>query len=344
MDNLNIVSVDAAKPAPLRGIDLAKFLAAILVVAIHTRPFYDVSRDFGFVLVNGVSRIAVPFFFLCAGYFYVRAAEKKGWNRRTLWAYLRRILLVYAVWSLIYFPFVRASECVDPLKIAANFYRFLFLGIHYHFWYFPALASCIVVLHILFNRLRFKYLLAIGVGLYVLCLAGDLYWMAARFPLVGTVVDTWIRGLSHTRNLLLFGFLFVAIGAHVAKRPPSFDKIGRTALLSVLFLAAFVIESFLAGEFDLARDHNSGIFLVPAAYFAFLTALKWQPVLAIPPAFVRNVSVVVYCVHPLILVIFQRSGLPDLSNLVIFAGVVALSTGFGILVARSRLRPAKVLY
>ena len=52
-----------------RGIDLAKFVASFLVVALHFPPLADLSGDLSVLLTNGVTRIAVPFFFCCSGFF-----------------------------------------------------------------------------------------------------------------------------------------------------------------------------------------------------------------------------------------------------------------------------------
>lgn len=45
----------------LNAIDIMKFLAAILVVIIHTKALSSVSSVMNFGFVNTIARIAVPF-------------------------------------------------------------------------------------------------------------------------------------------------------------------------------------------------------------------------------------------------------------------------------------------
>ena len=55
------------------SIDAAKFICALLVVAVHCMPF-GYSEAFlipNQIVRNYIARIAVPFFFVSSGYFYL---------------------------------------------------------------------------------------------------------------------------------------------------------------------------------------------------------------------------------------------------------------------------------
>ena len=54
-------------------IDLGKFIAALFVIAIHTRPFQDISVDIDFFFVDIICRMAVPFFVICTGFYFTKA-------------------------------------------------------------------------------------------------------------------------------------------------------------------------------------------------------------------------------------------------------------------------------
>ena len=43
---------------------------ALLVITIHTNPFERINITINFLLVNIISTIAVPFFFITTGYFF----------------------------------------------------------------------------------------------------------------------------------------------------------------------------------------------------------------------------------------------------------------------------------
>ena len=55
------------------GIDFFRFVAALLIIAIHTSPLTSLGAGFGttgdFILTRIVARVAVPFFFMTSGFF-----------------------------------------------------------------------------------------------------------------------------------------------------------------------------------------------------------------------------------------------------------------------------------
>ena len=75
------------------AVDIFKFIMALLVVGIHTEPFsFNPWLDRGFGMLT---RLCVPFFFMTSAYFY--------WiNEKGALKYLKRLLILYLVWSVIY--------------------------------------------------------------------------------------------------------------------------------------------------------------------------------------------------------------------------------------------------
>lgn len=52
------------------SLDIAKFICALLVIIIHTRPFAECSGIIDFYLGDVAVRIAVPLFFAISGYLF----------------------------------------------------------------------------------------------------------------------------------------------------------------------------------------------------------------------------------------------------------------------------------
>ena len=52
-----------------RALDFSKFVAAFLVAAIHIPPFEEIAPVFSHEFQQVICRMAVPFFFVCTGYF-----------------------------------------------------------------------------------------------------------------------------------------------------------------------------------------------------------------------------------------------------------------------------------
>lgn len=53
-------------------IDFVKYVASILIIAIHTSLFKDYNEILYFAFVNVICRLAVPFFAISTGYFMTR--------------------------------------------------------------------------------------------------------------------------------------------------------------------------------------------------------------------------------------------------------------------------------
>ena len=91
------------------SIDLFRFICAIFVVMIHVNPFGNANRniifkylDFG--ITQYLSRLAVPFFFITSGFFLYRKTVYSSFSFNNSKKYIRRILKLYILWSIIYLP------------------------------------------------------------------------------------------------------------------------------------------------------------------------------------------------------------------------------------------------
>lgn len=174
------------RPARLDTVDAFRLLAILGVVVIHTTPFVDYAAKaqgrFNFlgVFVNQLVRYAIPFFFVVSGYFWgtrVRL-EATPWN--VSWKTVKRLLLLFLVWSLVYALPYDMSGFVDygpagPLKVAywnlTQLIRhpqdLIFAGTNQPLWFLVAL-SCSVVISAFFVWLRSTVgLLVIATLLYV---------------------------------------------------------------------------------------------------------------------------------------------------------------------------------
>ncbi len=59
------------------SIDIFKFICSYLVISIHCTPFLIFGEDINLAIISTVSRIAVPFFFVCSGFLFFKNLEYK---------------------------------------------------------------------------------------------------------------------------------------------------------------------------------------------------------------------------------------------------------------------------
>ena len=91
-----------------KSLDIAKFICAILIIILHTAPFSSYSKILTFGFRNIVTVIAVPFFFATSGFLLFKKVESLEDRARDSYIkkYLSRLIIMYLIWSAVYFGFV----------------------------------------------------------------------------------------------------------------------------------------------------------------------------------------------------------------------------------------------
>lgn len=89
----------------LSYIDIAKFLFAVFVVAIHSGLFSGKDMP-SWMIMHGLFKLAVPFFFCAAGYFFYKSIKKSGDIKNTAKKYVKRLLIPFIFWLTLNLPVV----------------------------------------------------------------------------------------------------------------------------------------------------------------------------------------------------------------------------------------------
>ncbi len=74
---VNLLVESKEKVGRVAAIDIMKGICSLLVIIIHFRPF-DLHSIGDRFLVGYIANIAVPFFFMCAGYFCFKKSSGGG--------------------------------------------------------------------------------------------------------------------------------------------------------------------------------------------------------------------------------------------------------------------------
>ena len=269
------------------GVDLAKFICALMVVAIHISPFG--ARDSGarallnFGVQQWLTKIAVPFFFVASGFFLYRKSGYDDFSADATKRYVLKLLKLYAIWSILYLPLRMKDILFSESGIAHEVLRYLqyviFVGSYTQLWYLTAAAFAVILVSFLISRrVAIKKILLIAALLYGMGLLAQ-SWFGVIVPLRTWTPSLWAllkriqEVMLTTRNGLFEGFLFVGMGATIAYR--GFRMSGRTAWIG--FIVSYVLmlmEVVFVTHFRLSRETSMYIFLVPLTYFAFGLAMN----------------------------------------------------------------------
>lgn len=214
------------------NIDLLKIVLAFLVIALHMFPVTKLKGFEGlisFEIASGITRIAVPTFFLISGYFLRNKLNDASY----LLKYSKRILLLYVIWQLLYLPDLIRFYHLGWFKRTDMILKLVY-G-YWHLWYLLATVIAVGLLYSIRNSaIRFKwmviiFLLTIGF-VFQLLIQSDALHRYLNIQFVYAVMGT-------SRNFLFFAFPMMLVGTLYDSWQPFVSKITKYyALLWIVLL------------------------------------------------------------------------------------------------------------
>lgn len=319
------------------SIDIFRFVCAIMVVAIHTSPFMDQNIYLGYLFTQVIPRIAVPFFFLTSGYFYIKKLKiDNNCFKKTIYGLLK----TYVLWTLIYyiidiiFCIKNSGDIVNLLKMSLiNFFIF---GSHYHFWFFPALFFSIVIVTIA-NKVNFLSQIAVmSIALYILGVLGcSYYYLGIKIPLISLLVrhDTFIL----IRRVCCMGFPFFMLGYFV---PKIVDKVKISVYHIIFSIIFFITEIVIVNKFYLQKNIiiTLGLYIMLIIIFCYFVENPLKHYTNITKI-LKKLADFIYYVHPINIVLIQL--IFNKSNIFVFILTVCLSVFEGMIIIRLNFKSVK---
>lgn len=288
-------------------INFWRFISSLLVVAIHT---VTKQQDLGYFIIVS-SRIAVPFFFICSGYFlYNKLYENnKDVRRKNIYKYIKKIFSIYCLWSIIalifkYDEYFGHGNCAEGIILLIR--DFLFIGIGNHLWYLSALCFSVYLLYILiwkFN-LKFKHVCIISILLYIFSLSADLYYGLIDNTILSKFINGYTDIFGEIWNSFMQGLIFIVMGIGIRKYSFT-NKIKKPIIVVAISYVLFIIEHFTLRYFNIPRDNNTSIFLLVLAPYIFITLLTYESKCNFKwiqkySNLFKDISLTIYLIHPLI--------------------------------------------
>lgn len=296
------------------AIDIAKYIGAMLVVAIHTFPFIDISESFNLFFISTICRLAVPFFFVCSAFFlFSKMQARPKRSQSILMLYLRRLLILYLVWTVIYLPYTiwNYTQAGFSFLSLLGWIRDFFLnGSYYHLWFLPALMLGTLIFRWLSSRESLPKALLISLGLYLIGwlinVFAPLWQSLAGFSMVYGFFE---KTLVTARDGIFFAPAFVAIGALCARTKRQNLKTSAIGF-GVSFLC-LILEVTLYAKLNMLTDLSCMFLsLIPCEYFLLQMLLQTQISWKESYTALREDSTLIYVSH----VLFARILLMWLPN------------------------------
>ena len=259
--------------------------------------------------------------------------------------YLRRIMLLYVVWSVIHLlwqiPYWSSIGWTGIPAIADYVVSFFLKGSVYHFWYFVSLIYGVISLYVLLLAVHLKTAGFLAALLYLVkCIVYGYAWTG--IPLLGRLSGIW-NTLSGPLDGVCLALPFMTVGVLAARKTEVYRyALGHLMpgmLISLLGLAAEASFLFFFGG-------NTGmysyiVFTLPVSLFlfAFMAERTVDCLWRISGFTLRKFSTVLFCVHPLVI---QFCGLNEtyraLGNPAKYVVVLAISAVLSVIVVMLRKR------
>lgn len=316
------------------GIDYFRFIAALLIITIHTSPLVSFSETGDFILTRVIARVAVPFFFMTSGFFMI-SRYTSGTDK--LKGFIRNTLQIYGIAILIYIPINIYNGYFSGKDFLPNILKdIIFDGTLYHLWYLPAAALGGAIAWYLVKKADYTKAIAIAGGLYLIGLFGDSYYgIAETIPGIHSFYDLIFQVTDYTRNGIFYAPIFFVLGGYIADRPKELSPVQSVCGFAVSF-GLMLTEALILHNYDLQRHDSMYLFLLPCMFFLFHALLYLRGKRS---RFLRTSALIIYVIHPMVIVgvrliaklLHIQSLLVD-NSMIHFLIVCMVSVAFGIAV------------
>lgn len=282
------------------GIDYFRFIAALLIVAIHTSPLSSFSETGNFIFTRIVSRVAVPFFFMTSGFFLI---SRYTCNAEKLEAFIKKTTLIYGVAILLYIPINVYNGYFKMDNLLPNIIKdIVFDGTLYHLWYLPASIIGAAIAWYLVKKLNYPKALMVASVLYLIGLFGDSYYgITEKISCLNSLYTYIFQVTDYTRNGIFFAPIFFILGGFIADNRPQIT-FGKSFLGFAISLALMLGEAMILHHFDLQRHDSMYVFLLPCMYFIFIVILHFKGKRLVS---LRTASLIIYIIHPMMIVVIR---------------------------------------
>ena len=320
------------------AIDVFKLIASILVVVIHTQPFLEINETLNFIIVQYISRVAVPFFIISTGFFVGKKIFFENGSivnikdaRAAVLRSALKILKMYIIWSLVYL-LVSIPSWMDTGWFSVNAFidwgiAFFTKGSYYHLWYLAEVCYALIILAVLLPFLKEKHI----------CITVCLLWFVEvlsygyRVFLPSIVQEAFnmldIIALPFESIVRVLPLLLIGIAIQKQNEIRLINNVSRFVLSMILLWIEICFVSKFGGE-----SFSYLIFTLPTAYFLFKVVHYFDNKLKFEnTVLLADVSTVVYCVHPAVIV-FLKDVLSVNANLWVFVLAILISIAICVVV------------
>ena len=277
------------------SIDLMKFIACFFVVAIHSDPFYDINQNLNNFISQGVSRLAVPLFFLATAFFFFNnLSDIKITN------YCKRLLILYGCWFAITLPITIYNRFImSEYTMGVTIFKFvksIFLTSTFSgSWYLTSCLFCGILFYFLEklpDKVRKIVTIVLSIVIYIFCVSTSAYGLLFDKLGFANIYQNIEFYFTKPYTSILVGIPYFALGRYfLHNEDRKLKKLDYVLGISASILLS--IEIILTNICGFNRSKDCFLMLIPVAAFIFKLVINSDIQLK-KAATMRVVSTVVF--------------------------------------------------
>lgn len=321
------------------ALDLAKFIAAILIIVLHTAPLSSYSEVLSYGLRGIVTVIAVPFFFITSGFLFFTKYNSLSQEEKPNYfkSYIKRLVIMYLLWSAVYFVFVAISwvqNGVTVMDVLQYMKRFFFEGSYSTIWFLPALITAVAVVYLLRKRFSYMQIFCMAIPFYLIaCLGSSYYGLSEKLPIVSSFFNLYYAFFDTVKNGLLFGFVYVALGGVFSEKQFERKPI-KYFVLAGVFMCSMAVETVAQTHLNWSvRGVDTKLMLLPASVFIFLFVMSLNIKSGSAFIWMRKLSLLMFLSQRIFLTLFDYFLYDTVfvkNSMVYFISILGLTLAFSI--------------
>jgi len=282
-------------------IDLLKFFFAFCVMITHTGLSKKIS--WGFYLQKLVCRLAVPFFFVCSGYFFaIKKHTKEDLVRR-----LKKLWFPYTMLGIFYTLLPYYMDHLPLSFVFGQIFRLGLLSVGNVVWFLGSLIfSMILMFHIQSNKKLIIFSIIGSFLFYLLGLSFTTYVFLPRNFFFTELSNYLSVTFYNNRNPIFSGYLFFSIGYFIGRFYKDFriKKWQGMVLVPSLMLLTYLESHYIFSNSSKVVESDFLIMYIPLITVFFLL---WKNIrnLSVSTLIFRKMSVIIFYLHMAVIYFYR---------------------------------------
>ena len=273
------------------GIDILKFILAVLVVNVHVHGIDDLLKKMVGINLHPLNSIPVSTFFLISSFFLFRKIHVATRPLGVFLHFMKRVVVLYVVWIVVWTPYYILHRTyyfnTGLAGVGQLVNDFLFTDVFANSWFFGALIVGMALVYFLSRIMSDKVWWMIPTALFVYCR------LSSILPDDYHALLSWYMDHTGASPTLSFPYatFWIMLGYHFAKpgwekRLRSIHSPWRWAAMAVAVMGCWVADAYTVVSHPLA------------AVLIFVAFLNWNPGIGKNRSlWLRHSSIILYTTH-----------------------------------------------